>query len=93
MGCLKNIVRAIIIVLAVVGFMSLGGKELVGSWVNNFFNPPQDEMLERAKKVGDFSKISDEFEIEKAAGVLGYNAVVAEHKATGQKLLVVDFNK
>ena len=93
MGCLKNIVRAIIIVLAVVGFMSLGGKELVGSWVNNFFNPPQDEMLERAKKVGDFSKISDEFEIEKAAGVLGYNAVVAEHKATGQKLLVVDSNK
>ncbi len=93
MGCLKNIVRAIIIVLAVIGFMSLGGKELIGSWVNNFFNPPQDEMLERAKKVGDFSKISDEFEIEKAAGVLGYNAVVAEHKATGQKLLVVDSNK
>ena len=93
MGCLKNIVRAIIIVLAVVGFMSLGGKELVGSWVNNFFFLPQDEMLERAKKVGDFSKISDEFEIEKAAGVLGYNAVVAEHKATGQKLLVVDSNK
>ncbi len=93
MGCLKNIVRAVIIVLAVVGFMSLGGKELVGSYVNNFFNPSQDEMLERAKKVGDFSKISDEFEIEKAEGVLGYNAVIAEHKATGQKMLVVDSNK
>lgn len=31
MGCLKNIVRAVVIVLAVVGFMSLGGKELVGT--------------------------------------------------------------
>lgn len=93
MGCLKNILRAVVIVLAVIGFMSLGGKELVGSFVNNFFNPPQDVMLERAKKVGDFSKISDEFEIEKAAGVLGYNAVIAEHKATGQKMLVVDSNK
>lgn len=93
MGCLKNIVRAIIIVLAVVGFMSLGGKELLGSFVNNFFNPSQDEILERAKKVGDFSKISDEFELEKAAGIMGYNAVIAEHKASGQKMLVVDSNK
>ena len=93
MGCLKNILRAIVIVLAVVGFMSLGGRELVGSFVNNFFNPPQDEILERAKKVGDFSNISEEFELEKAAGILGYNAVVAEHKASGQKMFVVDSNK
>lgn len=50
-------------------------------------------MMERAKKVGDFSKISDEFEIEKAAGIMGYNAVIAEHKASGQKMLVVDSNK
>lgn len=90
MGCLKNILRALVITLAAIGFMSLGGKELIGSFVNNFFNPPQDVMLERAKKVGDFSKISDEFEIEKAAGMMGYNAVVAEHKSSGQKMFVVD---
>ena len=90
MGCLRNIIRAIIITLAAVGFMSLGGKELVGKYLNNWLNPPQDVMLERAKKVGDFSQISDEFELERAAGVMGYNAVVAEHKASGQKLFVVD---
>ncbi len=93
MGCLRNIIRAIIITLAAVGFMSLGGRELVGKYINNWFNPPQDVMLERAKKVGDFSKISDEFELERAAGIMGYNAVVAEHKASGQKLLVVDSNE
>lgn len=93
MGCLKNIVRAIVIVLAVIGFMSLGGKELIGSFVNNYLNPSHDEILERAKKVGDFSKISDEFELEKAAGIMGYNAVIAEHKASGQKMLIVDSNK
>lgn len=90
MGCLKNILRAVILTLAVVGFFSLGGKELVGNLINNYFNPSQDVMLERAKKVGDFSHINDEFEIEKAAGIMGYNAVVAEHKASGQKMFVVD---
>lgn len=90
MGCLKNILRAIILTLAVVGFMALGGKELVRGLINNYINPPKDTMLERAQKVGDFSKINDEFEIERAAGIMGYNAVVAEHKASGQKMFVVD---
>ena len=90
MGCLKNIFRALLIALAVVGFLSLGGKELVCDLVNNYFNPSKDVMLERAQKVGDFSRINDEFEIERAAGIMGYNAVVAEHKASGQKMFVVD---
>lgn len=90
MGCLKNIFRAILLTFAVVGFLSLGGKDWVVGLVNNFFNPSKDVMLERAQKVGDFSRINDEFEIEKAAGIMGYNAVVAEHKASGQKLFVVD---
>lgn len=90
MGCLKNIIRAIILTLAIIGFMSLGGKELLNGWLGNFFNPSKEVMLERAKKVGDFSGINDEFEIEKAAGIMGYNAVIAEHKASGQKMIVVD---
>ncbi|MDR1327233.1 MAG: hypothetical protein LBJ74_02365 [Heliobacteriaceae bacterium] len=93
MGCLKNIFRAVIIVLVIAGFVSLGGDKLVSSLIKNYFNPPRDVMLERAKKVGDFSNISDEFEIERAAGMFGYNAVVAEHKASGQKMIVVDEGK
>ena len=90
MGCLKNIFRALLITLAIVGFVSLGGGELVKNLISNYFNPSQDVIMERAKKVGDFTKINDEFEIEKAAGIMGYNAVVAEHKASGQKMFVVD---
>lgn len=90
MGCLRNIFRAVLLTLALVGFLSLGGKDFVVGLVNNYFNPSKEVMLERAQKVGDFSKINDEFEIEKAAGIMGYNAVVAEHKASGQKMFVVD---
>ena len=90
MGCLKNILRAIILTRAVIGFLSLGGKELIAGLIHNYINPSKETVLERAQKVGDFSKINDEFEIEKAAGIMGYNAVVAEHKATGQKMFVVE---
>lgn len=93
MGCLKNTVRAIILTLAVVGFVSIGGKEWLMPQLNNIFHPSTNTILEKAKKVGDFSKESKEFELEKATGVMGYNAVVAQHKATGQKMFVVESGK
>lgn len=93
MGCLKNIFKALVLTLAVIGFISLGGKDYVTKYVNDFFNPPQDVMLERAKKVGDFSRIGEEYEIDKAASALGYNGVIGEHKASGQKMIVVDSGK
>lgn len=93
MGCLKNLIRAVIIALAIIGFLSLGGKEWVMKYVSQWLRPSQETILERAKKVGDFSAINEEFELEKATGMLGYNGVVAEHKASGQKLIIVDANK
>lgn len=92
-GCLKNVIKAFILVFAVVGFMSIGGKDFFVQKWNEFMNPPQDVMLERAKKVGDFSHVGDEYEIDRAASALGYNGVLAEHKASGQKLVVIDPGK
>ncbi len=93
MGCLKNVTRAIFFTVLIVGFMTLGGQDWIKQQFMNFVNPSKDVVLERAQKVGDFSKVNREFEIEKAAGVLGYNAVLAEHKASGQKMVVVDSGK
>ncbi len=90
MGCLKNVTRAIFLTVVVVGFMAFGGQDWIKS---SYINPSHDVILERAQKVGDFSKINKEFEIEKAAGILGYSAVLAEHKASGQKMVVVDSGK
>ena len=83
---------AIILAFAFIGFISVGGGKLVTNLVKNYLNPPQETLAKRAEKVGNFSEINEEFEIEKAAGMLGYNGVIAEHKASGQKLIVVDTN-
>ena len=93
MGCLKNVTRAIFFTVVIVGFMTFGGQDWIKQQFLNFVNPSKDVVLERAQKVGDFSKVNREFEIEKAAGILGYNAVLAEHKASGQKMVVVDSGK
>lgn len=93
MGCLKNVTRSIFLTVVAVGFIAFGGQKWINDAINNFLHPSHDVVLERAQKVGDFSKIDKEFEIEKAAGIMGYNAVVAEHKASGQKMVVVDTSK
>ncbi|MCM1339179.1 MAG: hypothetical protein NC191_05870 [Muribaculaceae bacterium] len=93
MGCLKNVTRAIFLTVVIVGFVALGGQKWLAKQFVNFVNPSKDVVLERAQKIGDFSKINKEFEIEKAAGILGYNAVLAEHKASGQKMVIVDSGK
>lgn len=92
MGCLKNFFIAVILALAFIGFMSIGGGRLVADIVHNYLNPSQNTLVKRAEKVGNFSNINEEFEIEKATGMLGYNGVMAEHKASGQKLIIVDTN-
>ena len=93
MGCLKNITRAIFLTVVTAGFIAFGGQKWIKNEINNFLHPTHDVVMEKAKKVGDFSKIDKEFEIEKAAGIMGYNAVIAEHKASGQKMIVVDSGK
>ena len=93
MGCLRNVTRAIFLTIVIVGLVTFCNRSQIRESVKNVIHPTHDVILEREQKVGDFSKINSEFEIEKAAGLMGYNAVVAEHKASGQKMVIVDTAK
>ena len=93
MGCLKFIIKLAIIILAIIGFVSLGGWDWIKKNWHPFEKPSQEVLIEKSKDVADFSKIPDEYEIAKSANILGYRAVLAEHDATGQKLAVINQNK
>ena len=92
MGCLKKIFQSILLALAIIGFLSIGGKDWVVNIFDKYLYTSHETMMQKAQKVGDFSNINEEFELEKATGMMGYNGVVAEHKATGQKMVVIDAN-
>jgi len=89
MGCLKKIVRLLILVLAIVGFMSLGGADFVKSHWGDWFSPSQEKIKEKAKSIVDLSQISEEYEVDKTANFMGYKGVLAEHKASGQKFAIL----
>ena len=84
MGLFKNLIKLAILTLAVIGFMSIGGMDLLKKTFSNFgwFNKSQETIMEKANKIADFSGINkEEFEISKTANIMGYKAVVAEHNA------------
>ena len=96
MKLIKNIITLIILTLAVIGFMSIGGMDMLKKTFSNFgwFNKSQETLMDKANKIANFSNINqEEYEISKTANVMGYKAVVAEHNASGQKFIVIDSGK
>ena len=93
MGCIKKILQIIILSLALIGFISIGGKEWVIDLYHKYVDSSKESVMERASKIGDFSGLSEEYSIDRAASAFGYQGVLAEHEATGQKLIIVDTNK
>lgn len=96
MGLIKNIVKVLILTLAIIGFLSIGGMDLLKKAFSgiSLFNKSEETLMDKANKIADFSGINkEEYEISKTANVMGYKAVIAEHNASGQKFIVLDSGK
>ncbi len=89
-GCLTTIIKIIIVILAYIGFQSLGGVDFVKQKFEEYTKPSQETMVEKAKGVADLSTIGDEYTIDRTANLLDYHMVLAEHKGSGQKLAIID---
>ena len=90
---LKIIFNATIIVLAFIGFNAIGGQKYVEALKDSFYNMISHYTQDSARKIGDFSKMNEEFAIDNTMNLFGYKAVMAEHKASGQKMIIVDSGK
>lgn len=93
MGCLKKILQILVLALALIGFISIGGKDFIMQKLSGTIANTPEAVNEIANKLGDFSEISQEYEIDKAASAFGYEGILAEHDATGQKMIVVKSGK
>ncbi len=90
---LKIVFNATIIVLAFIGFNAIGGQKYVEALKDGFCNIISHYNQDSARKIGDFSKMNEEFVIDNTMNLFGYKAVMAEHKASGQKMIIVDSGK
>lgn len=90
---IKIIFNAFLIVLALIGFNAIGGQKYVEGAISGISNFIQGKAEEQAKSIGDFSNLHEEFQIDNTINLLGYKAVLAEHKISGQKMCIVDSGK
>ena len=90
---IKIIFSAFLLVLAIIGFNAIGGQKYVEAVKVSVGNFIQEHALEGAKKIGNFSGLNEEFQIDNSVNLVGYKAVIAEHKASGQKMVIVDSGK
>ncbi len=87
---IKIVFNSCLLVLAFIGFNAIGGQKYVESAISGISNFIQQHAENRAKTIGDFSSLHEEFQIDNTVNLLGYKAVLAEHKVSGQKMCIVD---
>lgn len=88
MGCFKRFIRILILAFAVIGFISVEGPDIVVEYYHKWFG--EGKLMEKSQELGDFSMLNDEFEIDRSMNFFGYKGILAEHSASGQKLIVLD---
>lgn len=90
---IKIIFNACLLVLALIGFNAIGGQKYIEGLTAGITNFIQQHAADRAKAIGDFSNLHEEFQIDNTVNLLGYKAVLAEHKVSHQKMCIVDSGK
>lgn len=90
---IKIMFNGFLLVLAFIGFNAIGGQKYVESLNSNISNFFHERAEQRAKSIGNFSNLHEEFQIDNTMNILGYRAVIAEHKISGQKMCIIDSGK
>lgn len=92
-GCLSFIIKTIIAVLVFFGLLHLGvidwAKEKYHEWQGKD-SERQEKLVDKAKDVIDLSEIDDEYTIDKNLKILKNRMIVAEHNASGQKMIMIE---
>ena len=85
---INKIIKTAILILAVIGFIAIGGLTFVREHIDFSFFDNKDSKIEKAGKTADFSKIDKEFEIISAGNIpFTGEYVYTKHAASGQKFI------
>ena len=90
---IKIIFNSILLVLAFIGFNAIGGEKYVEDIKTFISSYVEKYNMETMNKIANFSELNEEFQIDNAVNLMGYKAVIAEHKNSGQKMIILDSGK
>ena len=91
--CLSFIIKTIIAVLVFFGLLHLGVIDFIKEKIEEYRGNEevrQEKMVDKTKDIVDLSEIEEEYSIEKNLKLLGNRMVIADHKATNQKMIMLE---
>lgn len=88
-GCLKKIITIVIILFAMIGFIAIGGTNIIEDFIHNPLSSAQTSKAEKAAQIADFTKMDKEFELVSSSKLpkIG-NYVYVKHAATSQNFFM-----
>ncbi len=89
-GCLSLIIKTVIAILVFFGLKYLGIIDFIQDKINERQGVSQEQAVDKAKEIIDLSEIDDEYSIDKTLKILKNRIILAQHNATGQKMLVLE---
>ena len=89
-GCFSLIIKTVIAVLVFFGLLHLGVIDFIKDKINESKSPSQEQMLEKTKDIIDLSNIDDEYSIDKNLKFLKNRMIIADHNASGQKMIMIE---
>ncbi len=92
-GCLSIIIKTVIAVLVFFGLVYIGAVDFIKEKINEKTNPPQEELIDKTKDIVDLSEIDEEYTIDKNLKILKNRMIIAEHNASGQKMIIIEPRK
>ncbi len=87
-GCLSIVIKTIIAILVFFGLLHLGVIDFIKDKINE--HKANIEQKAEEEDVVDLSEIDDEYAVDKDLKVLRNRMIIAEHKATGQKMIMIE---
>lgn len=92
-GCLGLIFKIIILVLVIAGLQQLGIIDFVKNKVDDYNGTKNERITEKNKDILDLSQIDEEYDLNKNLNFMNNRMITAEHRATGQKMIMIEMSK
>lgn len=89
-GCLSLIIKLIIGVLIFFGLVHLGVIDFIKNQIQEHNTATKEHIIDDTKDVVDLSQINEEYAVDKNLKILKNRMIIAEHKATGQKMIIIE---
>lgn len=94
MGCFGKIISLTILILAIIGFKSIGGIEYIQEFIENFNKSQEESTLINLNKnfVIKDSPISKNYSIENSKDFFGFKFTEIEYEKAPQKIFIINSN-